>query len=37
MMGYSVQARDQILVKGYGFCRLLKTWLKILIEIYAKT
>ena len=37
MICCSGQARDQILVKGYGFCRLLKTWLKILIEIYAKT
>ena len=28
MMHYSVQPRDRIFVKGYGFCLLLKTRVK---------
>ena len=29
-MRYSIEPRDRIYVKGYGyFCPLLKTWLKI--------
>ena len=28
MMHYSVQPRDQIFVKGYGFYLLLKIWVK---------
>ena len=31
MTRYSVQPRDQIFVKGYGF--LLKIWVKILVKI----
>ena len=30
MMHYSVQSRDRIFVKGYGFFLLLKIWVKIL-------
>ena len=30
MMGYSVQPRDWIFVKGYAFYLLLKIWVKIL-------
>ena len=30
MTKYSVQLRDQIFVKGYGFSSLLKIWVKIL-------
>ena len=32
-MRYSVQPRDQIFVKGYGFLALLKIWAKILGKI----
>ena len=33
MTRYSVQPRDQIFVKGYGFCLSLKLWVKILVKI----
>ena len=33
MMRYSVQPRDWIFVKGYGFCPLLKMWVKPLVKI----
>ena len=36
-MRYSVQPRDQIFVKGYGFLALLKIWAKILGKIKEKT
>ena len=32
MTRYLVQPRDQIFVKGYGFCLLLKIWLKMLAK-----
>ena len=28
-MRYSIESRDRIYVKGYGFCPLLKTWVKV--------
>ena len=33
MTHYPVQPRDQIFVKGYGFCLLLKVWVKKLVKI----
>ena len=33
MMCYSIEPKDQIFVKGYGFCLSLKIWTKILIKI----
>ena len=33
MTRYSVQPIDRIFVKGYGFCRLLKIWIKVLVKI----
>ena len=33
MTRFLVQPRDRIFVKGYGFCLLLKTWVKILVKI----
>ena len=37
MMRYSVQARDRIFVKGYGFLSFAKTWIKILVKIKVKS
>ena len=33
MMRYSVQPRDRIFVKDYGFWLLLKIWVKLVVEI----
>ena len=33
MARYSVKPRDRIFVKGYGFCRWLKIWIKVLVKI----
>ena len=32
MTRYSVQPRDKIFVKGYGFLSVAKIWVKILIK-----
>ena len=33
MTRYSVQHRDRVFVKGYGFLPFAKMWLKILVKI----
>ena len=37
MTQYSLQSRDRIFVKGYGFCLLLKIWGEILVKRKVKT
>ena len=38
MARYSVQPRDRIFVKGYGFLSFdIKIWVKIFVKIYIKT
>ena len=33
MMDYSVQPKDGIFVKGYGFLSFAKMWVKILVKL----
>ena len=37
MIRYSVQPRDRIFVKGYGYFFSLKIWIKILVKRKVKT
>ena len=37
MMYYSIEPKDRIYVKSYGFCILLKIWAKIKVKIKVKT
>ena len=33
MARYSIQPRDRVYVKGYGFLSFLKIWVKILVKV----